>query len=260
MRSFNLFTPLILITFISCTKQNVIKIDSFESVELNTTEFSPSETQIREKNYYVYSENSDLRDLLISIPNVIVQEFQSDDIDYQISLDIDKKRFGTKELTLGKIVIDNIRSGVHEDIIPLMDMNLSSHSTLQKVKNFFSIERGYVVEKRQNRDDNLIFKINIGKTSGLKKGTLLNIYGYQEKLGFLSGEKRRATYKIGIAVVSEHITESSAWIYLQNSKLNDRVVKGSMVTIKQRNFDTYLEDGKLFMKSNEEILENNIRL
>ena len=245
-----------IIFFLSSCSTAVSSIEYFEKVDLKNSSFSPTEKEIAFLKYRV-SLDGDVelvKQFLKNIQNIEIVDKNSLYIDYKISTKIEKKVFKNRTIIFGKLLIWNSKLNLLEEVIPISNNQIPPNS----LHSFFSPVRGYILEKRVNRDDEVIFRINIGKNRGLKKGSLLNIYGLKKNIGHLSKKTRSVSYKIGVATVSE-VEDNWAWIYLNNTKYVDKVFKGDRVTIKNSEFSEYLEDGTLFMKTNKKILENNLR-
>ena len=96
----------------------------------------------------------------------------------------------------------------------------------------------------------LIFKINIGKNFNIKEGTRVYIYNQIVKDNFFDKNKYQSLQKIGVGVVSRFIEKDYSWIYLEDNRVGDNILFGSMVIVKDKNFKNYLEDGKLFIDRN----------
>jgi len=250
---------LIIIIYLSSCSNAIISLDDFEKSELNSTKLSPSSFELHHLKYRVFTTNPTLSKILSKFENVSLV----DDIDlseYIISLNIEKKVFSNRTLSIGNIDIRKNENNITVEKIPIFDANLNSPKVVNELKSLFAIKRGFIIEKMVNRDDEPIFKINIGKKSGLKEGVKLNIYNYKKIKSYLYGDDRVVLYKVGIGVVSRFIGDNYSWIYLQDNRFAHKISFGSLVTVKRGGFDTYLKDGKLFMKNNDEILNNKIRI
>jgi hypothetical protein len=245
--------------FISCST-TVSSIEDFDQVELEISKFTPrTEKVLQNKIYKIFIEKEKefIQEILKDFKNIEIVENKNLSTDFNIRADFEKLYFDNKEIVLGNLTISNNYLGIIEDIFPIVkDYNIS-----QELQIFFSLKRGYILEKRINRDDEPIFKINLGKSSKLKTGDEINIYGVIETESFLSGEKISIFQKIDIGTISEILEDEYSWIYLQNPKMEKKITLGTLVILKNRDdFGSLLEDGKNFTNRNSEILENNIKV
>lgn len=245
-----LFLALISLLFISCST-TVSKLDDYKKVEF----VKVSNIEKSTEKYQIFIENSfeDIYKVLKTLKNVEIIQKKDNSTDYTIRTKVEIKKFGQTEIQFGKVWIWNNQVNIMEEIFSISDLE-------SELKNFFSKTRGYILEKRINRDDEVIFKISIGKNMNLKKGDTLNIYSFKKGIKFLSQKNSLVKYKIGTAIISDMIENQFCWIYFNNPKTAKLVSKGDLVISNQNTFGDYLEDGTLFMKNNDKILQNNLRL
>jgi len=249
------YLTLLLMFFLSSCSTTVSSIEYFDEVELKNSEFSPSVNEVKFLKYRIIVDKKDTRKYFKDIKNIEIVKYNSRPIDYKIAVKLETKEFKNRTISFGKLIIWNNRMKFTEEIIPIIDGQVQK----RELQKFFSQIRGYILEKRENRDGEIIFKINLGKRSGLKTGSTLNIYGYRNRVSHLSENKRLSSYKIGVATVSDIVETDWSWIYLKNSEIAENISKGDRVTIQIKNFGEYLEDGTSLMKNNVDILENSIR-
>jgi len=244
----------LIILLSSCSTISIDSIESYEKIELQKSELSPDSTKITFLKYRVsfVGDSEYKQKILDQVKNIEIVTQSKNYIDYHIEIQINRKSFKNRDVVFGKFIIWNSQQNFIEEIIPISDIS--------SLNIFFSKARGYILEKRVDRDDEVIFKINIGKNRGLKKGSILNIYGFKKRDGYLSQKQRVVSYKIGLVVVSEIIGKDWSWVSLKNKNLADKIFKGYKVVIRKTDFKEYLDDGTFFIKNNKEILENSIRL
>jgi len=248
-----LFAPFLVLILSSCSTTNIFSIESFEKVELKSSKLSPDKAEINFLKYRV-SLGGDIQfgDKIFDIKNLEIFEKDDKNIDFHIEIKAENRSFKNRNILFGKFIIWNGKHNFIEEIIPISDFD--------SLERFFSTVRGYIIEKRVDRDDEVIFKINIGKNRGLEFGSILNIYGLKKRNGYLSKIEKITSYKIGTAVVSKVFSENWSWIYLQNKKVADKIFKGDKVILKKGDFGEFLEDGTLLIKNNQDILDNSLRL
>ncbi len=79
------------------------------------------------------------------------------------------------------------------------------------LKNFFAV-KGYIYEKRVNKDGDIILKTTLGEKAGAKKGDDVIIYSIIDETNPLTGTTSSDTIKIGEGIISNQITPNSSWV------------------------------------------------
>jgi len=235
--------------FISCST-TVSQLDDYESVAF--AKVSKVETVLDKYQVFVEKPFDNVYEILDKISSVQIVWSENSSTDYVIKADIQIKSFGNTKIRFGKVVIFNEKLNIMEETFPISDLKT-------ELNKFFTQTRGYIIEKRINRDDEIIFKINIGKNMGVKKGDILNIYSFKDDIKFLSQQNSLVKYKIGTALISDMIEDNFCWIYFADSKTANKVSKNDIVILNKNNFGDYLEDGSHFMENDKKLLRNKIR-
>lgn len=251
-----IYTLFTIIYFSGCS-QKVDSIEDFESIKLDETNKSHIINGDRNfLKYQIFAENDveKIRYFLNGIENISIVEELNNNIDFKISIEMEEKKFGNRIITFGKMYIFNQKLGFMEDIIPIVNDNIEKHN----LHKLFSPIRGYILEKRVNRDDEVIFKIDIGKNKGVKSGASLNIYKVQDNISHFSGLNKISFQRIGVGIVSKILDNNSAWFYIEDSHIAKKISKGDFVLFDKSDFGSYIEDGKKFIQ-NKNIINNNLR-
>ena len=122
-----------------------------------------------------------------------------------------------------------------------------------------SYKRGFIIAKREDDDNNVIFQINLGNEDAISQGSKLSIYSIEKRKNILSQKEKLAKIKVATAFITKQLDKKTAWIQLFNSQLEDKIKLGYMVIMSSNRFRDLLEDGKYFIKNNSEMLDNKIR-
>lgn len=237
--------------FILSCSTTISQLEDYKKVEfIETAKFkhTPEKYQI-----FIENEVKIIEKVLQNIKSVKIVEKIDNSTDYIIKTKMQIKKFGNMKINFGKVEIWNSKLNIMEEIFPISDLKT-------ELNIYFAKNRGYILEKRVNRDDEVIFKISIGKNRNLKQGDILNIYSFKKDIKFLSQKNSLVKYKIGSAVVSDMIEHQFCWIYFTDAKISSKVSKGDIAISNQNNFSEYLEDGTMFMKNHTDVLQNNLRL
>ena len=99
------------------------------------------------------------------------------------------------------------------------------------IQNIFSnLRKGYILEKRA-KGNKTIFKISLGKNSALKNGQKVKIYTVTEVENPITEEIKKENIELGVATVTDRISEQYAWILVKDAKLAARLKIGDFVTV-----------------------------
>ncbi len=127
------------------------------------------------------------------------------------------------------------------------------------LRKVFLSKKNYILEKRVNRDGDAIFKISLGEKDNIKIGDRVGIYIPKLIINHLNGETHEELYKIGVGKVSL-LKNNYSWI-VATSNINSKINIGAIIKLYgERDFGSYLEDGKDFFKINDELLDRKIKL
>ena len=239
--------------FSSCsTKTTIVQLDDFKQERLPKSLLPPQPHQLQNPKYRVWTDSQELSKLLNGISNIeIVPNIEESET--ALYLHLETKHFRNRTIEIGKMEIVNRVTGSTTYIpIPNQKLDRAGLATLFPT-------RGYIVEKRKSRDGDYLFRINIGLASGISEGDKLNIYSWKLHKDFFSQKERPILQKVGIGVVSQFVEQNSSWIYLENDEVGEKIEFGSVVKVRKKDFSNYLEDGKLFLKMDRELLDNSIR-
>ena len=243
----------LLLFFSSCsTKTTIVQLDDFKQERLPKSLLPPQPHQLQNPKYRVWIDSQELSKLLNGISNIeIVPNIEESET--ALYLHLETKHFRNRTISIGKMEIVNRVTGSTTYIpIPNQKLDRAGLATLFPT-------RGYIVEKRKSRDGDYLFRINIGLASGISEGDKLNIYSWKLHKDFFSQKERPILQKVGIGVVSQFVEQNSSWIYLENDEVGEKIEFGSVVKVRKEDFSNYLEDGKLFLKMDRELLDNSIR-
>jgi hypothetical protein len=171
------------------------------------------------------------------------------------------KLYNSKFNFLEQSYILNFSIFEHENI-NLKKIELALEEELLKTTFFddFQYKRGFISEKKRNKEGFVYFKVNLGKRNQVAKGDRVSIFAIEERTSFLTQQKTRVKVKIATATITNKIEQKHSWIKLIDMKKQDKIKSGHMVILESDNFKDMLDDGKNFIKNHPEMLENNIRL
>ncbi|HIO71082.1 MAG TPA: hypothetical protein EYG60_04045 [Campylobacterales bacterium] len=248
-----IYALLLLFFLSSCsTKTTIVQLDDFKQERLPKSLLPPQPHQLQNPKYRVWTDSQEIAKLLHNISNVEVVP-NREDSEIALYLHLETKHFRNRTISIGKIEVVNRVTGSTIYIpIPNQKLNRAKLATLFPT-------RGYVVEKRKSRDGDYLFRVNIGLSDGISEGDKLNIYSWKLHKDFFSQQEKPILQKIGIGVVSQFVDRDSSWIYLENDEVGEKIEFGSVVKVRKKDFSNYLEDGKLFLKMDRELLDNSIR-
>ena len=100
-----------------------------------------------------------------------------------------------------------------------------------KLKNFFSAkQKAFILEKRVKKKKN-IFKISLGKLSGLKEGQKVNIFTKRKEKNELTGDSYIEEVNLGKGVISNLVRNNTAWIIVKDNNIAEQVRLGDYVTV-----------------------------
>jgi hypothetical protein len=244
---FKLLIPLFF--FLSCSEKNINSIDSYKVLNKKEGKNFPTK--------YLVSVNGDenLENSLQSLSTIEISE----NYDFLVSISKKVEILGKQKLYFGVIKIENSKYNFEEKSFPFSGEKSELEKTFQKVADFFSRKRAFISEKREDSYGETIFKINIGKRSGISENMRVDIFTYKIDESFFNEEKETKRVKVATATVSNIIEEDSSWVILENNKFANRVSEGDEVFFRNGNFGEYLLDGKLFIKTNGNLIENKLK-
>ena len=96
-------------------------------------------------------------------------------------------------------------------------------------KNFFR-PKGYVLERRGNGEKN-IFKISLGKSSGVVSDQAAVLYTIQEEKHPVTGKITQQENKLGEGTVTDKIYENYAWVVIDDKKIVSQMKQGDVVKL-----------------------------
>jgi hypothetical protein len=239
-----------LVFFVSCSEKNINSIQNYKVVDHISNQEFPRKYKIS------VSGDCNLENILRSLDNVEIGE----NGDFKIEILKSIENFGNNKLYFGTVEIIDLKTSSKEKTFAFSGDHSSLNNAYKKVVNFFSKKRGYVIEKRKDNDGEFIFKVNLGRIDGIKKDMRVDIYTYRENDSFLKETKKMRKHKIATGVVSNMINDRDSWILLENKKYAPKVSEGAFIFVKSGNFSEYILDGKLFIKTNKQIIENRLRI
>lgn len=99
------------------------------------------------------------------------------------------------------------------------------------LKNFFAT-KGYISEKRLSSDGKkIIFKVEFGSNDGIQEGDEVSIYTLQENFNAIRKTSTQEEIKLGVAKVSEQITQNACWLLIEDKALADKIRLGDYVKV-----------------------------
>ncbi|EJF07847.1 hypothetical protein ThvES_00000340 [Thiovulum sp. ES] len=235
--------------FISCSEKNINSIDSYKVLNQKEEKIFPTK--------YLVSVNGDenLENSLQSLSTVEISE----NSEFLVSVSKKVENLGKKKLYFGVIRIENSKHNFEEKSFPFSGEKSEFEKIFKKVADFFSRKRAFISEKREDSYGETIFKINIGKRSGISENMRADIFTYKIDDSFFNKERETKRTKVATATVSNIIEEDSSWVILENNKFSNRVSEGDEVFFGKGKFSEYLLDGKLFIKTNSNLIENKLK-
>jgi hypothetical protein len=234
----------------SCSEKNINNLGHYKIVDEGE-----KKSDFPKKYSVSVSGDEELKTLLFSSENIQISEKS----EFLVSVSKKSENLGGEKLFFGVIEIQNLKNNFREKRISFSGKKSELEKSYQKVLQFFSKKRGFILEKREDIDGETIFKINLGNRDGVSENMRVDIFSYRENTSFLRGETKNKKEKIATAVISNIIEDEFSWIVLENKKLAKRVFDGDEVYLKKGDFSKYLLDGKLFIKTNSDLIENRLR-
>lgn len=98
-----------------------------------------------------------------------------------------------------------------------------------QLKNFFR-PKGYVLERRTNGDEN-IFRISIGKSSGVVADQDAVFYTINEDKQPAAGKPSQTQNKMGGGTVSDKVSAKESWIVVKDKKVASKIKLGDIVKV-----------------------------
>ncbi|EGJ51820.1 hypothetical protein V6C53_11215 [Desulfocurvibacter africanus] len=104
------------------------------------------------------------------------------------------------------------------------------HSARIELKNYFA-KKGYVLEKR-SKDDEAIYKINLGTEDGLKTNDVCQIYTINKTVNAITQEESTEELLLGEGKVSNQIGANYSWLIIEDADMQSPVRLGDYVKAK----------------------------
>ena len=98
-----------------------------------------------------------------------------------------------------------------------------------QLKNFFW-PKGYVLERRMNGDEN-IFRISLGKTSGVSADQTAAFYSVVEDKNPVTGKVSYIQNKVGEGTVTDKLHDNHAWVIIKDSTVASQIKQGDIVKV-----------------------------
>jgi hypothetical protein len=166
--------------------------------------------------------------------------------DFAISGSVDKATLGNDRAAVsGKIKIIRLPSLKIVKTITFSDSILGTsgnsslvvtaatdaiHSARIELKNYFA-KKGYVLEKR-SKNDETIYKINLGTEDGLKTGDTCQIYTISRTVNAITQEETTEELLLGEGTVSNQIGTNYSWLIIEDADMQSPVRLGDYIKLK----------------------------
>lgn len=98
-----------------------------------------------------------------------------------------------------------------------------------QLRNFFR-PKGYVLEKRIKDNEN-IFRISIGNSSGVIEDQDAVFYTIKEDKDPVSGKIFQVQNKLGEGTVSNQVHEKHSWVYIKDKDVASQIKRGDIVKV-----------------------------
>jgi len=105
------------------------------------------------------------------------------------------------------------------------------NSSSKGFKNFFAA-KGYIFEKRTNKDEDSIVKVTIGSKTGAKKGEDINFYTKRASYNELTGKTTIEIAKVGTGVITNEVYKNECWIKIKEINEGEKLKLGDFTKIK----------------------------
>ncbi len=252
------------IFFSACSSHQLSSIQDFKQIDNNLTVSSQiwqDKNIIKSDKWQIYliSQNKHDKNHLINIlKNInqieIVSDINNSNTDFILESFVEQENFDGQILLNGIIKIKYSNYEQIEEQIPFSQWDELEN----EFKKLFSSQKGYILEKRINRDGDSIFKISLGKKHNIKVGDSVGIYNIKNRVSFLQNKSQNQLSKIGVGKVA-YLTNNYSWI-VAFKNITNQISLGSIVKLnRERDFGNYLEDGTDFFKINDEVLDRKIK-
>ena len=119
----------------------------------------------------------------------------------------------------------------HDEILSMISASgvSAAHREDVQVKNFFR-PKGYVLEKRVKGDES-IFKISIGKSSGVVKDQDAKFYTMKEDKDPATGNVSVVQNELGEGTVTDKVQDGYAWVLIEDKDIASQIKYGDVVKV-----------------------------
>lgn len=195
----------------------------FVAARVSYNPSTKSFSRVPAKNKYIASFSGNLK--IYKIPSLdIIEVVPLEGMEYKIEDAVVHRSWFKSEIdtsTITKEDNDMIRKAAADSL------DVQRHV----LKNIFSsLRRGYILERKARGGKN-IFKISLGKTSGVKHGQKVKIFTKVKNKNELTGEISVEEVEIGRGVVTNVIHSRNAWILVKDKDVIEQIKLGDYVTV-----------------------------
>ena len=202
------------------------------------SKYSSGSTYVNPKNFAIISIPPNFKYKASVAGNIKIYELPSLNIIRTIAFKGDKSRSENVRqsggVSLGALQIGGTKAdGAKRDDGLVRRAGRNALQNIQiEIKNIFA-KRGYILEKRMS-GKKAIFKINLGRTDGIKTGDKLEIISKNEVENPLSEEIEIENNTIAKAIITDKINSKNSWIILDDNDKANLIKLGDTAKIKYK--------------------------